>query len=155
MNNKMIAGAVVVGIAAGFVGVMSSASGSKTVGVSMSAFDDNFLTVLRNGMTEYAEGLDGVELQVEDADDDVGKQLNQIENFIAAGVDAIIVNAADTSATQGITDMVTQAGIPLVYVNRLPGEKTLPDKVVFVGSDEKVSGTPQGSPHFMRQQKLR
>ena len=35
MNNKMIAGAVVVGIAAGFVGVMSSASGSNNVGVSM------------------------------------------------------------------------------------------------------------------------
>ena len=59
MNNKMIAGAVVVGIAAGFVGVMSNASGTKTVGVSMSAFDDNFLTVLRNGMTEYAGTLEG------------------------------------------------------------------------------------------------
>ena len=144
MNNKMIAGAVVVGIAAGFVGVMSSATGSKSVGVSMAAFDDNFLTVLRNGMTEYAEGLDGVELQVEDADDDVGKQLNQIENFIAAGVDAIIVNAVDTSATEAITEKAAAAGIPLVYVNREPiNVDSLPDNQAFVASNEIDSGTLQ------------
>ncbi len=144
MNKKMIGGAVVLGIAAGFVGVMSAATGSKTVGVSMSAFDDNFLTVLRNGMTEYAEGLDGVELQVEDADDDVGKQLNQIENFIAAGVDAIVVNAVDTSATEAITEKAAAAGIPLVYVNRQPiNVDTLPDNQAFVASNEIDSGTLQ------------
>ena len=32
-------------------------------------------------------------------DDDVNKQLTQIQNFIAARVDAIIVNAVDTAAT--------------------------------------------------------
>jgi inositol transport system substrate-binding protein len=144
MNRKVIAGAVVVGVAAGFVGVMSNASGSKTVGVSMSSFDDNFLTVLRNGMTEYAEGLEGVELQIEDADDDVGKQLNQIENFVAAGVDAIVVNAVDTSATEAITEKAAAAGIPLVYVNREPiNIDTLPDNQAFVASNELDSGTLQ------------
>jgi ABC-type sugar transport system substrate-binding protein len=100
--------------------------------------------VLRNGMTEYAEGLDGVELQVEDADDDVGKQLNQIENFIAAGVDAIIVNAVDTSATEAITEKAAAAGIPLVYVNREPiNVDSLPDNQAFVASNEIDSGTLQ------------
>jgi inositol transport system substrate-binding protein len=144
MNKKLIGGAVVVGIAAGFIGVMSTASGTKTVGVSMAAFDDNFLTVLRNGMTEYAGTMDGVELQVEDADDDVGKQLNQIENFIAAGVDAIVVNAVDTSATNAMTEKAAAAGIPLVYVNRQPiNVDTLPDNQAFVASNELDSGTLQ------------
>ena len=49
----------------------------------MAQFDDNFLTVLRNGMQDYAKTLDGVTLQIEDAQDDVGKQLSQIQNFIA------------------------------------------------------------------------
>ena len=31
----------------------------------------------------------------------MAKQLDQIKNFIASGVDAIIVNPVDTSATQG------------------------------------------------------
>ncbi len=144
MNKKLLLAAAAVGIGAGFIGVMSSAGGSKTVGVAMAAFDDNFLTVLRNGMTDYAGTLEGVELQVEDAEDDVGKQLNQIENFIASGVDAIIVNAVDTSATQAMTDKAAAAGIPLVYVNRQPiNIDTLPDNQAFVASNEVDSGTLQ------------
>jgi inositol transport system substrate-binding protein len=134
----------VIGVAAGAVAVMSQASGSKTVGVSMAAFDDNFLTVLRNGMTEYAGTKEGLELSVEDAANDVGKQLNQIENFVAAGVDAIIVNAVDTSATQAMTDAAAAAGIPLVYVNRQPiNIDSLPDNQAFVASNEVDSGTLQ------------
>ena len=34
--------------------------------------------------------------------------------------------------------------MPLVYVNRMPEDKTLPPNVVFVGSDEHVSGTLEG-----------
>ena len=40
-----------------------------------------------------------------------------------------------------MTKLATAAGIPLVYVNRLPGDTTLPEKVSFVGSDEQQSGT--------------
>ena len=40
--------------------VMSTAAHAETVGVSMAKFDDNFLTVLRNGMTDYAKTLSGV-----------------------------------------------------------------------------------------------
>jgi len=111
------------------------------IGVSMALFDDNFLTVLRNGMQDYAKKQDGVNLQVEDAQNDVSKQLNQIQNFIAQGVTAIIVNPVDTDATPAMTKLATGAGIPLVYVNRMPGDSKLPEKVAFVGSDEKQSGT--------------
>jgi ABC-type sugar transport system substrate-binding protein len=144
MNRKLLVAAAAIGIGAGFIGVMSSAGGTKSVGVAMADFDDNFLTVLRNGMSDYASTIDGVNLQIEDADDDVGKQLNQIENFIAAGVDAIVVNAVDTSATQAMTDKAAAAGIPLVYVNRQPiNVDTLPDNQAFVASNEVDSGTLQ------------
>lgn len=42
-----------------------------------------------------------------------------------------------------MTKLVTAAKIPLVYVNRTPGDSKLPSGVVFVGSDEKQSGTLQ------------
>ena len=113
------------------------------IGVTMSAFDDNFLTVLRNGMGKYAESQKDISLQFEDAQGDVGKQLNQIQNFIAQKVDAIIVNVVDTDATPKMTKLATQAGIPLVYVNRMPADKTLPEKVAYVGSNEVDSGTLQ------------
>ena len=113
----------------------------QVVGVSMAYFDDNFLTILRTGMADYARTLPGVVLQFTDAQGDIGKQLSQIQNFVAQGTVAIIVNAADTSATRSITKAARDAGVPLVYVNRRPAEETLPEGVTFVGSEELQAGT--------------
>ncbi|GGE16056.1 rhizopine-binding protein [Aureimonas endophytica] len=120
---------------------MMASAEAANVGVSMALFDDNFLTVLRNGMQDAAK-TSGVTVQVEDAQNDIGKQLNQIQNFIAQKVDGIIVNPVDTDATAQMTKLAADAGIPLVYVNRQPADlDKLPAKVAFVGSDEKKSGT--------------
>jgi inositol transport system substrate-binding protein len=129
-------------ILAGFAGFLATTAMAQDIGVSMAKFDDNFLTVLRNGMVEQAGAMDGVNLQVEDAQDDVAKQLDQINNFIAAGVAAIIVNPVDTSATQAMSDAAAAANIPLVYVNRQPiNVDTMPDNQAFVASNEVDSGT--------------
>ncbi|APG94308.1 sugar ABC transporter substrate-binding protein [Sinorhizobium americanum] len=122
--------------------MMSTAAHAETIGVSMALFDDNFLTVLRNGMSDYAKTLNGVELQIEDAQNDVAKQQSQIQNFIAAGVSAIIVNPVDTDATAAMSKIAADAGIPLVYVNREPVNiDSLPEKQAFVASNEVESGT--------------
>ena len=127
---------------AGFAALMGTSALAQDVGVSMAKFDDNFLTVLRNGLVEYGATLPGVNLQVEDAQNDVAKQLDQINNFIASGVKAIIVNPVDTSATQAMSDAAAAAGVPLVYVNREPiNVDTLPDNQAFVASNEMDSGT--------------
>ena len=123
-------------------GLLGTAAQAENIGVSMALFDDNFLTVLRNGMGDHAASLDGVTLQIEDAQNDVGKQLNQIQNFVASGVDAIIVNPVDTDATVAMSQAAADAGIPLVYVNREPvNVDDLPENQAFVASDEKESGT--------------
>jgi inositol transport system substrate-binding protein len=119
-----------------------SALHAATVGVSMALFDDNFLTAVRASMKARAQQLN-VPIQFEDAQNDIGRQLNQIENFIAQRVDAIIVNPVDTDATPRMTRLVVRARIPLVYVNRMPADKPLPAGVSFVGSDETQSGTLQ------------
>ena len=122
--------------------VLSSSAFATKIGVSMDKFDDNFLTVLRNGMAEYAKTQPGVTLQIEDAKDDVSKQLSQVQNFIANGVNAIIVNPVDTSATAAITKAAADAGVPLVYVNRQPADvDKLGPKAAFVASNEAESGT--------------
>ena len=118
----------------------ASGAWATTIGVSMDKFDDNFLTSVRNAISTEAQAK-GVSLQIEDANDDIGKQISQIQNFIAQKVDAIIVNPVDTSATPKMTQLAAAAKIPLVYVNRKPEDKVLPANVAFVGSNEKVSGT--------------
>ncbi|MCU9957806.1 sugar ABC transporter substrate-binding protein [Burkholderia sp. BKH01] len=116
---------------------------AEKIGVTMASFDDTFLTILRNSITDAAK-KDGATVQIEDGGNDVGKQLSQVQNMIAQKVDAIIVNAVDTDATPKITKMATAAKIPLVYVNRKPVDfDKLPAGVAVVASDEKQSGTLQ------------
>lgn len=136
-NARLIANSAALALSFG-----ASSAWAAKIGVSMSQFDDNFLTVLRGGMQNHAAKLGDVQLQFEDAQKDVGRQLNQIQNFISSKVDAIIVNPVDTDATSKMTKLAAQSGIPLVYVNRVPADwKTLPAKVAFVGSNEIDSGT--------------
>ena len=119
----------------------SRAPARPIVGVSMAHFDDNWLTILRAAMIEHAATYPDIDIRIADAQGDVGRQLSQIQNFAAQDAAAIIVNAADTSATPGMTKAARDAGVPLVYVNRRPAETTLPDGVVFVGSDDLQAGT--------------
>jgi len=133
MKKALLAGAVTM--------LLMGSAHAENIGVSMAKFDDNFLTVLRNSMIDYAKSKPGVNLQVEDAQNDVSKQLSEIQNFIAQKVDAIIVNPVDTDATPKMTQLATAAGIPLVYVNRMPSDNPLPAKISFVGSNESDSGT--------------
>ena len=127
---------------AGALTLPGAAAQAATIGVSMALFDDNFLTVVRASMKARAQQLDAA-IQYEDAQNDIGRQLNQVQNFIAQKVDAIIVNPVDTDATPRMTRLAVAARIPLVYVNRLPADKQLPAGVAFVGSDETQSGTLQ------------
>ena len=129
-------------LATGLSALMATSAMAQEIGASIARFDDNGLTIMRNGMTDHVATLDGVNLQMEDAQDDVARQLDQINNFIAQGVDAIIVNAVDTNATQAMTAAADAAGVPLVYVNRQPiNMDTLPEGQAFVASNEIESGT--------------
>ncbi len=129
-----------------FSTLMTASAFAGDIGVSM-ANSDTFLTVLRKGI-EKAAGDASQPVVIEIADDDVNKQLSQVQNFIAAKVDAIIVNAVDTSATAPMTKLANDAGIPIVYVNRQPIDvDALGPKGAFVASNEVDSGTlrDQGS----------
>ena len=113
------------------------------IGVSIAQVDDVFLAQMRDYMAAHAKELPDVTLQFEDAQGDVVRQLNQVQNFTAQGMDAIIVNAVDTAATQKMTLNAQQAKIPLVYVNRRPEFKEVPEGVGYVGSDEIKAGEIQ------------
>lgn len=116
----------------------SAAGDTVQIGVSVSSFNDTFLTYMRDGMAAYAEGLTDAEVTYVDAKEDAAAQLSQVENFISQGVDAVVIVPVNTEATAPMTEALAEAGIPLVYVNRLPAG--LPDDVVFVGSESIDAG---------------
>jgi len=124
--------------------LLASAATAATIGYSSPNFDDNYQTIMREAAKAHAEKL-GHTIQIEDAREDVGTQLSQIQNFIASSVDAIILAAVSTEATPQITKMVTDAGIPLVYINRRPADvDKLGGKSTYVGSDNYNAGKLQG-----------
>jgi len=120
----------------------TEASGDKPIkiGVSM-LFNDLWLTTLRDAMTEYAATQPGVELIMVDSNEDVATQLGQVENFVAQKVDVIVLIAANTDAADPMTKAAQDAGIPLVYVNRIPSN--LPEGISYVGSDSIEAGIMQ------------
>ena len=112
------------------------------IGVSIARVDDNFMTYVRTGLEAAAKHQD-VQIQFEDAQGDVVRQLNQVEGFLNQKVDAVIVLPVDTAATANITRAAVAAKTPLVYVNRHPDERTLPEGVVTVASNDIEAGQLQ------------
>jgi inositol transport system substrate-binding protein len=147
--NMFLASIVIVGLLAACAPAAqptqpaASGSGSNekiTIGVTM-LFDDLWLTTLRDAMTAYAKTQPNVELVMVDSKEDVATQLAQVENFVTQKVDAIVVIPANTDAADPMTKAAQDAGIPLVYVNRIPSN--LPAGVSYVGSDSIQAGIMQ------------
>lgn len=111
------------------------------IGISIANFDDTFLTNVMDGMKAIAAENPNINLEFVDAKEDMGKQMDQVENFVVQGKNAIIVIPVDTSAAGPLTSAATEAGIPIVYVNRNPGN--LPQGAYYVGSDSIVAGRLQ------------
>ncbi|WP_028003032.1 sugar ABC transporter substrate-binding protein [Sinorhizobium meliloti] len=129
-------------LSAAALALVAGSAHAENVGITIARSDSAFLTILRNGMQDQAAKLDGVTVQVEDAQNDASRQLDQVQNFVSSGVDAIIVVAVDGDSTPALTKMATDAGIPIVYANHPPGDvDELPETAAFVGSNEIDSGT--------------
>ena len=85
----------------------------------MAYFDDNWLSILRNSMIERGRSLPDVQLQFADAQGDVGRQLSQIQNFIAQGASVIVVNTVDSAATPKMTRLAREAGVRRLVLTHL------------------------------------
>lgn len=108
------------------------------VGVALANFDLNFISILRSQMASelQKEDLGG---QFVDAKGDVALQAQQVDDFINQGVDAIILNPVDTQGVQPMMKAASNAGIPLIFVNRKPEVKLSPG-MAYVGSDSALGG---------------
>ena len=143
---------------------VASADDVKTykVGVSIYQFTDNFMTLYRNEIENYFKTLETdtvkYEITMADGKNDMAEQTNQVQNFITQGMDVIILNLVQTSSADAVIDMVVDAGIPLVLINREPlaydaDGNTIDEAyegildnptVCYVGADARQSGTFQG-----------
>jgi methyl-galactoside transport system substrate-binding protein len=143
---KLVSLLLVLVMALGLITVASAADQPLKVGVSIYKFDDNFMTLYRQELQKYLEDTYGAEVTVVDGKGDQAEQTNQVNTFIADGVDVMIINLVQSSAASTVINLAKEAGIPLVLINRepTPEDMALWDKVCYVGADARQSGTFQG-----------
>ena len=73
----------------------------KKVGISIYKFDDNFMTLYRTELERYLTeelGFKKENITIQDGKGDQAEQTNQIPNFIASGVDVMILNLVQASS---------------------------------------------------------
>lgn len=128
------------------IGSVAMADDPIKVGVCIYQFNDNFMTLYRTELETYLKGL-GCEVTVVDGKNDQAEQTNQINSFIADGVDVLIINLVQSTSAATVIDLVKDAGIPTIFINREPSEEDMKlwdGKISYVGADARQSGTFQG-----------
>ena len=111
------------------------ADGTKPViGVTMLSMQNEFIVNVSDEMEKKAQEA-GIELITVDAERSALKQVEQVESFIAQGVDAIVMNPCEVEASSPAVSKALAAGIPIINVN----SETATKPTAFVGSDDVES----------------
>ena len=71
---------------------------------------------------ELKEAGEISEFTIVEANNDASKQVQQIENFILEGMDAIIIDPISATALTGAIQEASDAGIPCIIINDGPVE---------------------------------
>ena len=117
------------------VGAPEGAARRPVVGVSLLNSSAEFIASLDLAMRDEARKL-GVELIVNDAQLSAERQIQQVEGFVAQGVDAVILNPCQVDGSSPAVDAARRAGIPLINVN----SETRSQPTAFVGSLDEEAG---------------
>ncbi len=115
------------------------------IGATIYRFDDNFMSVVRQNMEDYAAEL-GANLSLVDSANDQAKQNEQVDTMIADGVDVLAINLVDPAAASSIIEKAKSADLPVVFFNKEPNATDMAsyDKVWYVGTNSAESGIIQG-----------
>ena len=105
------------GVAALFA-TTASAQELTAVGVTVGSLGNPYFVALAKGATDGLHEINpDASITVSSADYDLNKQFTQIDNFIAAGVQLILVNAADPQAILPAVKRAQAAGVVVVGVD--------------------------------------
>lgn len=115
------------------------------IGSCIYKFDDTFMTGVRNAMNAEAGKL-GCDLEIVDSQNRQPLQNDQVDAYITKGVNAIIVNPVDRTASAPLLAKAKAEGLPIVFINREPDPEVMQsyEKVWYVGARAEESGTQSG-----------
>ena len=142
---KKVIGLLMTSVIALAVLPASAADGKKfVVGYANLADTDVFTMSRKTAFIEAAKADPNIKVMFTDANGDITKQLDQIDNYIAQKVDAIVVVPVDYQGIVRGVERANKAGIPVIAL----GIESAGGKYTFVGSKNIDAGRLQGE--FMK-----
>ena len=123
------------------------------IGISIYQFEDTFMTLYRTELVRYLTeelGFKEENILIEDGKNDQDRQTEQVEGFIEDQADVMILNLVHASAAPQITELCSEEGIPVVYINRQPDSLEMERweqegiQAAYIGADARQSGIFQG-----------
>ncbi|ABM59140.1 substrate-binding domain-containing protein [Verminephrobacter eiseniae] len=124
---------------AGFA-VPAQTAGKYTVGASLLTQQHPFYIELADAMKKQA-AKDGVRLDLSIANQDLNKQLSDVEDFISKKVDAIILSPVDSKGVKAAVLKAGAAGIPVITVDIAASGVAV---VAHVATDNYAGGVKAG-----------
>lgn len=117
------------------------------LGITIFDYSNNYVGYVRNGIDYYmAEKYPDIEYLMVDGENNQATQTERIDTMISKGVNVLLVNPVDSSAGATILQKAKDAGIAIIFFNRMPEMDVLNsyDKCWYVGEDAYSQGAVQG-----------
>lgn len=134
-------------VAAAMILTLAAPAGEKRPKAAVSLPGSvEFFMVQRKGMDKAAKEF-GIDLVYADAEWDPGKQLSQVEDFVAQKVDILLLCSSDNMALLPAVEKCKQAGIPLITFTNVLGSNpdgSLDGVVSFIGINDNTLGVMMG-----------
>ena len=151
---KLVALVLALMLALGCMTALAEAKTEFNIHVLVWKFDDTYGSTVRQGMMKWKEIIEDelgvkINLTMDDAQDDMAKQVEQADQVIGKKPDFVIINLAEPAGGQTLVDTFTRENIPFLFYNIPPSEETY-DSVVkepgafFVGTLPREAGDMQG-----------
>lgn len=121
-------------------GISVSAQAEQTLALAISTLNNPFFVTMQEGAEAKAKEL-GYELIVLDSQNDPARELSNIEDLMQRGVQALLINPADSDAVVNAVRMANRSDLPVFTVDR---GATRGDVVSHIASDNTLGGKMAG-----------
>jgi ribose transport system substrate-binding protein len=118
LKSKMVVASVAAGLSIASVCAHAEDKKLTSIGATVGSLGNPYLTLLVKGAEDKAKQINpNVKVTAVSADYDLNKQFTQIDNFISAHVDMILLNSADPKAIEPAVRKARAAGIVVMAVD--------------------------------------
>ena len=113
----LLVAAMMAGLLAGIGSALANDDSIK-IGISLPTQREERWVLDKEGFEKAALEA-GIEISIQIADNDAGRQQSQCENLLSQGIDALIIAPHDEEAAKNIVELAHAEGVPVISYDRL------------------------------------